>query len=115
MWKTICVLMEIRGFTDSLNTFVMVLTHGAVLSGCTGIELICREEWSAVALATAAEAPQTAAGDTRNPIVKFILAKDQGTLWLAISHTRGSNQQILSMHFVLLIFKNIYSFGCTGS
>ena len=92
----------------------MVLTHGAVLSGCIGIELICREEWSVVALATASEAPQTP-GDTRNPIVKFILARDVRILWLAISHTHGSNQQILSMHFVLLIFKNIYSFGCTGS
>ena len=42
----------------------MVLTHGAVLSGCIGIELICREGWSVVALATASEAPR-APGDTR--------------------------------------------------
>ena len=49
----------------------MVLTYGAMLLGCTGTGLICREEWSAIALATALEAPQTP-GDTRNPIVKFI-------------------------------------------
>ena len=103
----------------------MRLTHGAVLLGCTGTGLICREEWAAIALATALEAPQTL-GDTRNPIVKFILARDQGTLWLASSHTHGSilvyvlpkraqhthmdqiNKYLLSLHFVLLIFENIH-------